>query len=42
MGQGWGMLKDKKNPMLNAKDKDGKPIPDPKADVRVLPNGAGY
>jgi hypothetical protein len=42
MGQGWGMLKDKKNPMLNAKDKDGKSIPDPKADVRVLPNGAGY
>ena len=39
MGQGWGMLKDAKGiPVL----KDGKPVPDPKADVRTLPNGAGY
>lgn len=39
MGQGWGMLKDSKGmPLL----KDGKPVPDPKADVRLLPNGAGW
>jgi hypothetical protein len=39
MGQGWGMLKDPKGmPLL----KDGKPVPDPKADVRLLPNGAGW
>ena len=39
MGQGWGMLKDAKGlPVL----KDGKTIPDPKADVRLLPNGAGW
>lgn len=42
MGSGWGMLKDPKNPMVNAKGKDGKPIPDPNADVRTLPNGSGY
>lgn len=40
MGSGWGMLKD--NHGLNIKDKNNKPIPDPKADVRLLPNGAGY
>lgn len=40
MGAGWGMLKDSKG--LNIKDKNNKPIPDPKADVRLLPNGAGY
>lgn len=39
MGQGWGMLKDAKGmPVI----KDGKTIPDPKADVRLLPNGAGW
>lgn len=42
MGAGWGILKDPKNPMLNAKDANGKPIPDPKADVRTLPQGSGY
>lgn len=42
MGQSWGFLKDPKNPMVNAKDNNGKNIPDPKADVRILPNGAGY
>lgn len=42
MGLGWGVLKDPKNPMLNAKDANGKPIPDPKADVRTLPQGSGY
>jgi len=42
MGASWGMMKDPKNPMINAKGPDGKPIPDPKADVRLLPNGAGY
>ena len=40
MGSGWGMLKDSQG--LNIKDKNNKPIPDPKADVRLLPNGAGY
>lgn len=39
MGAGWGMLKDPKGmPIM----RDGKPVPDPKADVRMLPNGAGY
>lgn len=39
MGKGWGMLKDNNNmPIM----KDGKSVPDPKADVRTLPNGAGY
>lgn len=42
MGQAWGLLKDPKNPMVNAKDANGKFIPDPKADIRTLPNGAGY
>lgn len=42
MGANWGMLKDPNNPLINAKDKNGKPIPDPKADVRLLPNGSGY
>lgn len=42
MGASWGWLKDAKNPMMNTKDKEGKFIPDPKADVRLLPNGAGY
>ena len=39
MGKNWGYLKDKdKNKVM----KDGKPVIDPKADVRLLPNGAGY
>lgn len=42
MGANWGLLKDPKNPLMNAKDAQGKYIPDPKADVRLLPNGAGY
>ena len=42
MGANWGMLKDPNNPLINAKDKNGKPIPDPKADIRLLPNGSGY
>lgn len=41
MGQNWGYLKDAKG--MNIKDpKTGKFIPDPKADVRLLPNGGGY
>ena len=41
MGAGWGMLKDAHG--VPIKDKNtNKPIPDPKADVRLLPNGAGY
>lgn len=41
MGAGWGYLKDNKG--NNVKDKTtGKFVPDPKADVRQLPNGAGY
>lgn len=40
MGSTWGMLKDAKNQLI--KDKNNKPIPDPKADVRLLPNGAGW
>lgn len=39
MGNGWGMLRDKDNNLVK---KDGKSIADPKADVRTLPNGAGY
>ena len=39
MGGSWGMLKDPKGmPVM----KDGKMMPDPKADVRTLPSGAGY
>lgn len=41
MGAGWGLLKDQNN--LPIKDpKTGKPMPDPKADVRQLPQGGGY
>lgn len=40
MGQSWGYLKDKIGNILQ--DANGKNIIDPKADVRLLPNGAGY
>ena len=40
MGQTWGYLKDKIGNILQ--DANGKNIIDPKADVRLLPNGAGY
>lgn len=41
MGANWGMLKDNKGNLI--KDKvTGKFVPDPKADVRLLPNGSGY
>ena len=41
MGQGFGILKDAKG--LPVKDpKTGKTILDPKADVRMLPQGSGY
>ena len=40
MGQSWGFKKDKIGNLV--KDANGKNIPDPKADVRQLPNGAGY
>ena len=36
----WGMKKDKDGNLI--KDKNNQPIPDPKADVRTLPNGGGY
>lgn len=39
MGQNWGYLRDKDKNIIK---KDGKPVTDPKADVRLLPNGAGY
>jgi len=39
MGSQWGYLRDKNN---NVVRKDGKPVIDPKADVRLLPNGSGY
>lgn len=39
MGKSWGYLKDANNNTL--KDNTGKPLEDPKADVRQLPNGAG-
>lgn len=40
MGQNWGYLRDKNNNILRTKE--GKPVTDPKADVRLLANGAGY
>ena len=40
MGQTWGYLKDKIGNLLQ--NANGKNIIDPKADVRLLPNGAGY
>ena len=39
VGVNWGMLRDANGNVIK---KDNKPIPDPKADVRTLPNGAGY
>ena len=39
MGQNWGYLRDNNGNLIR---KDGKPVPDPKADVRLLPNGGGY
>ena len=40
MGQAWGYKKDKIGNILQ--DANGKPVIDPKADVRLLPNGAGW
>lgn len=39
MGATWGMLRDKDGNLVK---KNNKPVPDPKADVRQLPNGGGY
>lgn len=39
MGQAWGYKKDSLGMNIL---KDGKPVPDPKADVRMLTKGAGY
>lgn len=39
MGANWGYMKDKNGVIIR---KEGKPVPDSKADVRQLPNGAGY
>lgn len=39
VGGNWGLMRDKDGNVIK---RDGKPIPDPKADVRTLPNGAGY
>lgn len=36
----WGMKKDRDGNLV--RDANNKPIPDPKADVRTLPNGGGY
>lgn len=35
----WGMKKDSNGNIIRV---NGKPVPDPKADVRTLPNGSGY
>lgn len=40
MGAGWGILKGADG--KNLKDANGRPMVDPQADVRLLPNGAGY
>lgn len=40
MGASWGLKLDKNGMPL--RDKTGMVLPDPKADVRKLPNGAGY
>lgn len=39
MGASWGLLRDKNKNVIM---KDGKPVVDPNADVRQLPNGSGY
>lgn len=39
MGAKWGLKRDANGNLLLV---DGKPVPDPKADVRQLPNGSGY
>lgn len=39
MGAKWGLKRDKDGNLVM---KDGKVVPDNKADVRTLPNGAGY
>ena len=41
MGAGWGYLKDNKG-MPYKDPKTGQLVVDPKADVRLLPNGSGY
>lgn len=41
MGAQWGLMKDAKG-MAIKDPKTGKPMVDPKADVRMLPNGSGY
>lgn len=40
MGQGWGLRRGADGSL--ARGADGRPVADPKADVRTLPNGAGY
>ena len=39
VGVNWGLKRDANNQIVRV---NGKPVPDPKADVRTLPNGAGY
>ena len=41
MGAGFGLMKDSKG-MIMKNPKNNQPIIDPKADVRLLPNGSGY
>lgn len=41
MGIGWGYLKDDRGQDIRD-PKTNRAIPDPKADVRMLPNGSGY
>lgn len=41
MGASWGLLKDPRTG-LTKKDEKGKNVVDPNADVRLLPQGAGY
>lgn len=40
MGASWGLLKDAQGRPI--KGENGKPMPDPNADIRLLPNGAGW
>lgn len=39
MGAQWGLMRDSNGVLIR---KDGKPVPDPKADVRTIAQGAGY